>query len=280
MCVWVVCAKAFWCCCASGFGLAFRHCCCFQRGRWPGTTLHLHAPWVIYLAAPEDISRTENQQPQPADADGGPRPACDQTGSPTWTPDLHVAGCWKASVPPSTQSPSWPWFWALQADHHLWRMWSSCEPPLPHARTLTGLQPSRLPNLSVYPRVKARHISVLGSHSSPPVTAALFTSSLPPPFPLGFVAFLVFFVFGGFFLFWVFWLVGPLALLWNYPPQALAPGRVTLRCPCPLTGTFKAHGNSYYGQTRRNLPCHSPGRVATPPLAAPMPPSRGFRVVR
>jgi hypothetical protein len=198
VCVWVVCAKAFWCCCASGFGLAFCHCCCFQRGRWPGTTLHLHAPWVIYLAAPEDISRTENQQPQPADADGGPRPACDQTGSPTWTPDLHVAGCWKASVPPSTQSPSWPWFWALQADHHLWRMWSSCEPPLPHARTLTGLQPSRLPNLSVYPRVKARHISVLGSHSSPPVTAALFPSSLPPSFPLGFVFGV--FCFGGFFL--------------------------------------------------------------------------------
>ena len=242
--------------------------------------MHLHAPWVIYLAAPEDISRTENQQPQPADADGGPRPACDQTGSPTWTPDLHVAGCWKASVPPSTQSPSWPWFWALQADHHLWRMWSSCEPPLPHARTLTGLQPSRLPNLSVYPRVKARHISVLGSHSSPPVTAALFTSSLPPPFPLGFCCFFLVFCLWVFFLFWVFWSVGPLALLWNYPPQALAPGRVTLRCPCPLTGTCKAPGNSYYGQTRRNLPCHSPGRVATPPLAAPMPPSRGFRVVR
>ena len=34
---------------------------CPASGRWPGTTLHWRAPWVIHLAAPRDISWTENR---------------------------------------------------------------------------------------------------------------------------------------------------------------------------------------------------------------------------
>ena len=90
-----------------------------------------------------------------------------------------------------------------------------------------------------------------GVHSSPPTVAPLLSSS---PFFLNFVLLCI-----------------DLSAPGTTPPQALAPGRVTLWRPCPLTGTFTTHGNSYYGQTRLNLPCHSPGRVAPRPGSAHAP---------
>jgi hypothetical protein len=55
--------------------------------------------------------------------------------------------------------------------------------------------------------------------------------------------------------------------------MSLAPGRVTSRCPCPLTGVPSVHGDSYYGQAKRVPPLPYPRAGRTHGEERPCPPS-------
>jgi hypothetical protein len=130
---------------------------------------------------------------------------------------------------------------ALVADHHPWRRENPCGPTAPCACEWSlDCSQASCPTCLCFAQNVAPCISACVPHSSPPVPT-LHSVSL---FSL--------FSFWGVFLclvlgFSSLFVVGCFGVSVGYPPQALAPGRVTLRCPCPFTGTFKAHGDPYYG---------------------------------
>ena len=200
--------------------------------------MHWHAPWVIYLAAPGDISRTENQQPQPADADGGPRPACCQTGSPTgplaftWQGGQTAARALRFHVLPS-----------LGVGH-----FGQTTVPGGHGarvspHTLVPEQPldcsqAGCPTCLCTPECGPTASLPLGH-------TPRLQRSLLPPFTCSLALF-------------------SLSLLFSppeLPPTSPGPGRVTIRGqrPCPLPGTFETHGNSYCGQAKPTPPVIPPG---------------------